>query len=876
METLDPRPPAAGAGQPRHTRQVPGWFAGTLALLLAVAGLGWQAQPAHAAPVGATVTNLEVTPATGSPWRTITTSFDWCVPDGSQPGDTFEVGLPDVLGGWPTTFPLTNTAGTTVATGTVNAGPPSFLTVTLGQAVAGQSNVCGTVTMQSQARNGSAVAGTSRTVNYNTPGGVLSAPLAFDALTPGNTPVVARKDGWFTTEDQCRTDGTDCLNYVINTPLGPDTADWTVVDTPPAGQSIDCSTVSGYWQDAQGNYVRGFNPERLTIASCSATGISYTIHGLLDGLQGVVRFAVSVAPSTSGGVTYQNSATITRDGGTPATVSASLTSNKAIGTAVGTAIVVDKHDVDGNAADTPATQVSLPGGSTGIVITYTNRGLDPLHTVVVRDNTLSGTGLVDGLTCDFSQAAAGAPTSGVVWDGPWPVGTSFTCTGTLTGVTPEGHYDLATVTAYDTAGDVVRGKNGYFATRPVVSIGDHVWWDDNRNGIQDGTEKPAAGVAVQLLDARGRLVGTRTTDAKGFYAFAGLAADARYTLRFYPPNGAAFTRALAGSDRAVDSDADATGTVHLTTPSTGSNSFTSPDVPTYDAGLVRYNLRLAKALATKGPFHPGQLVRYTLTPSNGGSSTALAGWSVHDLVPAGLVPTSITGSGYTCSTSARSCTSTVPLAAGKGSPITVVARIAASASGTLHNVAWVAPAAGDVAETVPLVVPTSGTDTARTATDNDAQASLVVTPVVPVKPVLHTWTYRIQADRYHVVVRGNGPATRANQRLVARLDDDGVLRYREDMGTRCDRRKAPTCLWYRTDHATVTVVLHSATRPTAAQVVAAYDAIAPSKVGKVTSTARLSTVRGDVTVAWLLAPGATTAQPWGARHDLPQAFLAHS
>lgn len=850
---------------PRTARPLAGVIT---ALVLALAAPAWQPTVARAATAQATVTNLVVAPASGSPWRKVTTSFDWCVPDGTQPGDSFVVGLPDVLGGWPTTFPLSSTAGVAVATGTVNAGPPSFLTITLNDAMAGQSNVCGTVSMQSQARNGNAVAGTQKTVYYNTPSGVLSAPLAFDPITPGTQPVVARKDGWFTTEDQCRTNGTRCLNYVINTPLGPDTADWTVVDTPPAGQSIDCATVSGYWQDASGAWVRGFNADRWTVNSCTPTSLSYTIHGLLDGLQGVVRFSATTSPTPAGGVTYDNTATITRAGETPRTLTARLTSNKAIGTAVGTAIQVDKRDADGNAGDTEATRVALPDGTARIVVTYTNRGLDPLHTVVVRDNTLSGTGLVQDLSCDFSRAAAGAPTSGVVWDGPWPVGTSFTCTGTLRGVTPEGHYDLATVTAYDPSGAVVRGKDGYHATRPVVSIGDHAWWDADRDGIQDVGEAPAPGVVVELYDADGNRVGVDTTDAKGFYSFLGLPTASRYRLRFTAPGGASWTTTAAGGDKATDSDVDASGQVWTTTPPSGRNQHDTPDDPTIDAGLVRHNLRLAKALATRGPFAPGQVVTYTLTPSNDGPSAALPGWSVTDVPPAGLQVTGMSGRGYTCTVATRTCTSTLPLAAGKGNPVTVTARLVAT-SGTVHNTAYVRPAAGDVTETVPLgTVPGAATDTSRTATDNDAQASLAVAPT--------TWTYLVQADRYHVVVPGNPAATRANAKLVASLDDDGALFWREDKGTNCQRTKSPTCLWYRTDNAVVTVKVQSVGQPSTAQVLAAYNAVAPARIGKVSTTARMASVTGDTTVAWILGPGATAAQPWGARHTTWQAYLGHS
>ena len=90
----------------------------------------------------------------------------------------------------------------------------------------------------------------------------------------------------------------------------------------------------------------------------------------------------------------------------------------------------------------------------------------------------------------------------------------------------------------------------------------------------------------------------------------------------------------------------------------------------------------------------------------------------------------ISGAGYTCDAS-LTCTSLHALAAdATGSPITVVAEIPADAQPdtTLKNVAYVSPAKGDVPETNPLVIPTLATDTSTSATDNDAQAAIVVLP----------------------------------------------------------------------------------------------------------------------------------------------------
>lgn len=51
------------------------------------------------------------------------------------------------------------------------------------------------------------------------------------------------------------------------------------------------------------------------------------------------------------------------------------------------------------------------------------------------------------------------------------------------------------------------------------SLGDRVWNDLNRNGIQDPGEPGIAGVTVNLLDSAGNTVGTTITDAEGHYRF---------------------------------------------------------------------------------------------------------------------------------------------------------------------------------------------------------------------------------------------------------------------------------------------------------------------------------------------------------------------
>ncbi|HEX7308384.1 SdrD B-like domain-containing protein [Lentzea sp.] len=87
---------------------------------------------------------------------------------------------------------------------------------------------------------------------------------------------------------------------------------------------------------------------------------------------------------------------------------------------------------------------------------------------------------------------------------------------------------------------------------PVNRIGDFVWVDTNKNGLQDAGEPGVPGVTVRLSDGR-----TTTTDDQGKYLFEGMP-DGRYTVCFdlsTLPSDYRATKAMAG-DNAVDSDAD--------------------------------------------------------------------------------------------------------------------------------------------------------------------------------------------------------------------------------------------------------------------------------------------------------------------------------
>ncbi len=85
-------------------------------------------------------------------------------------------------------------------------------------------------------------------------------------------------------------------------------------------------------------------------------------------------------------------------------------------------------------------------------------------------------------------------------------------------------------------------------------IGDFVWIDTDKDGIQDDGEVGLANVEVNLYDNQEYLVATTATDTAGYYSFT-VAAPGMYYVEFVAPEGCFFTDKDQGADD-IDSDAD--------------------------------------------------------------------------------------------------------------------------------------------------------------------------------------------------------------------------------------------------------------------------------------------------------------------------------
>ncbi|MBK7865849.1 MAG: choice-of-anchor A family protein [Ignavibacteriales bacterium] len=89
-------------------------------------------------------------------------------------------------------------------------------------------------------------------------------------------------------------------------------------------------------------------------------------------------------------------------------------------------------------------------------------------------------------------------------------------------------------------------------------IGDKIWEDQNKNGLQDGSEPGISGVTVNLLNSTGDVVATVTTNPNGEYVFYGVL-PGDYSVEFVLPSVYDFTAKNADGQNingAANSDAN--------------------------------------------------------------------------------------------------------------------------------------------------------------------------------------------------------------------------------------------------------------------------------------------------------------------------------
>ena len=103
-----------------------------------------------------------------------------------------------------------------------------------------------------------------------------------------------------------------------------------------------------------------------------------------------------------------------------------------------------------------------------------------------------------------------------------------------------------------------------------ANIGNFVWLDTNKNGIQDPKELPLKNISVQLFDDKKKLINETKTDATGKYLFNEVLVGV-YSVKFVIPNGYTVTKKEVGNDREKDSNSYENGKTDLFTLEAGLN-----------------------------------------------------------------------------------------------------------------------------------------------------------------------------------------------------------------------------------------------------------------------------------------------------------------
>ncbi len=108
---------------------------------------------------------------------------------------------------------------------------------------------------------------------------------------------------------------------------------------------------------------------------------------------------------------------------------------------------------------------------------------------------------------------------------------------------------------------------------PYSSLGDYVFVDANKDGVQNGGDTPLPGVTVVLLNGSNTAIASTTTSISGLYSFTGLTPGVPYSVSFVTPTGFVSTSALIGGNDATDSDVNPlTGQTRSVTLATGENN----------------------------------------------------------------------------------------------------------------------------------------------------------------------------------------------------------------------------------------------------------------------------------------------------------------
>ena len=226
----------------------------------------------------------------------------------------------------------------------------------------------------------------------------------------------------------------------------------------------------------------------------------------------------------------------------------------------GTLTVIVNRDLDGNGIYDGTIDRPQPG----IEIAVTDASGVRVPGVTDRDGTfvLDATSKLKGGRY-FVVAEIPAALSDLA---PVPESSTFQPLSTTVDVTSEDQTVRMGVAAGRPSTEAPRSNETTSVSRSLnrpegarFAIGDMVWRDDNRSGVQDTGESPASRISIQLLNVAGEVVDSTVSSPSGRYVFDNLQAGT-YSVRFAGvPEEFRLTSAGTGGQRGTDSDPDYSG-----------------------------------------------------------------------------------------------------------------------------------------------------------------------------------------------------------------------------------------------------------------------------------------------------------------------------
>ncbi|BCW43511.1 Ig-like domain-containing protein [Arthrobacter sp. StoSoilB5] len=310
--------------------------AALLAVVMTALGLAWSAAPANAAVIPGAVVTISTDSVVTDQWDQVDLACQWSVPDNSQPGDTFNLQLPEQLRWFgAASFDLDNADGETVAKAAANdAGQVVF---TLTAFVATHPNdVGGTCNFTTQYAAQPGTGGTTE-LTFTVGSTVVRVPVVVDGPCTKDCdpapPTSAGKSMWWADAAQ-----TELESIFYMPPMPSESNDVVVTDTPAAGMEIDCSHITprvGKVVSSSGNIIDPMDNEQYPASvDCSPQEATVRWTDLPKG-ERVELFVVTKVTDKKQDV-YNNSGTVTIAGEeTP--VSAETRRTRADGTGDGTA-----------------------------------------------------------------------------------------------------------------------------------------------------------------------------------------------------------------------------------------------------------------------------------------------------------------------------------------------------------------------------------------------------------------------------------------------------------------------------------------------------------------------------------------------------------